>query len=149
MIEVAPSIHPRAVEAEVSGEIAGVKVTGRVDVLDVEGRIHDFKSSGRTPNDVEPDQLFQLATYAELIPEASGEVRIHSLVKLKSPKLVQLTRTIDAEDRAAIEKQYPLAQEGMRQGLYMPNRCSMLCSRRNCAFWRECQTEFGGKVPLT
>ncbi len=41
---------------------------------------------------------------------------------------------------------YPLVQEGMQSGLYFPNRQSLLCSRRQCAFWRECQREFGGSV---
>jgi hypothetical protein len=40
---------------------------------------------------------------------------------------------------------YPLVQEGIRNGLYFPNRQSTLCSRRNCAFWRQCEREFGGE----
>jgi hypothetical protein len=38
MAEGAPSIQPAAVELEVGGEIAGVKVRGFIDLLDVDGR---------------------------------------------------------------------------------------------------------------
>jgi hypothetical protein len=34
----------------------------------------------------------------------------------------------------------------MRTGVLMPNRRSPLCSRKNCAFWRACEKEFGGAV---
>ena len=43
MDEVAPKVEPAAVELDVQGEISGVKVRGRVDVLDVEGRLIDFQ----------------------------------------------------------------------------------------------------------
>src|ERR1039458_10664029 len=41
MDEVAPTVEPAAVELDVQGEISGVAVRGRVDVLDVEGRLID------------------------------------------------------------------------------------------------------------
>ncbi len=142
-------IQPIAVELEVAGAIGGVPVRGFVDVLDIDARVHDFKTRKTSPNGWEPADVFQLATYTALVPGASGEGRIHGLIKTKTPKYVQLTRTIEAADVAAIETQYPLAQEAMRSGLYMPNRNSNLCSRRNCSYWAACESEFGGKVPLT
>jgi hypothetical protein len=44
------------------------------------------------------------------------------------------------------EKLYPLVREAMREGLYLPNRSSKLCSYRHCAFAAECEFEFGGRV---
>jgi hypothetical protein len=55
MDEVAPKVEPAAVELDVHGEIAGVAVRGRVDVLDVEGRLIDFKTASRPPSCVSPD----------------------------------------------------------------------------------------------
>src|ERR1039457_4627046 len=63
MDEVAPTVEPAAVELDVQGEISGVRVRGRVDVLDVEGRLIDFKTASRRPSCVSPDYAFQLATY--------------------------------------------------------------------------------------
>jgi hypothetical protein len=41
---------------------------------------------------------------------------------------------------------YPLVQDAMRGGLYVPNRASNLCSRKHCAFWKACTAEFGGTI---
>jgi hypothetical protein len=43
---------------------------------------------------------------------------------------------------------YPVAQEAMRRGYYMPNRGSVHCSRHQCPHWRRCQQDFGGVVEL-
>jgi hypothetical protein len=43
-------------------------------------------------------------------------------------------------------KLYQIAQEGMRSGLYVPDRSSFLCSRKYCSFWGRCVEEYGGEV---
>jgi hypothetical protein len=47
---------------------------------------------------------------------------------------------------AQIDRMYPLAQEAMRSGLYVPNRNSNLCSRKYCPFWEYCESDYGGVV---
>jgi hypothetical protein len=34
----------------------------------------------------------------------------------------------------------------MREGIYLPNRSSNLCSYKHCAFAAACEDEFGGRV---
>jgi uncharacterized membrane-anchored protein len=41
---------------------------------------------------------------------------------------------------------YPVAQDAMRRGYYMPNRASIDCSRHQCPHWRRCEQDFGGVV---
>ena len=147
MDQSAPLIDPAAVEIHVEGEIAGVKVQGWVDLLDLDGRIIDIKTSARKPSSIEPEYRFQIATYAQLIPCASGQARVDTLVKTKTPSLVTQNFTITNQDLLATHELYPLAQRVMRSELYMPNRVSLLCSRRNCSFWRHCEREWGGEVP--
>jgi hypothetical protein len=146
MDEVAPTVEPAAVELDVQGEIAGVSVRGRVDVLDVEGRLIDFKTASRRPSSVSPDYAFQLATYQQITPGASGEVRIDSLVKTQTVQIVQQAYTVGEADVRATEVLYPMAQKAMGSGMYCPNRQSMLCSQKHCSFWKECEEEFGGRV---
>ena len=50
------------------------------------------------------------------------------------------------EDVRHTETLYPMVRDAIQQGIYLPNRGSLLCSRRHCAFWRACEREFGGKV---
>ncbi len=67
-------------------------------------------------------------------------------MKTKTVQLVPQSYTVGNQDLRATEILYPLVQEGMRKGLYFPNRQSVMCSRRNCAFWRDCEREYGGAV---
>ena len=98
MDEVAPTVEPAAVELDVQGEISGVSVRGRVDVLDVGGRLIDFKTASRRPSCVSPDYAFQLATYRQITPGASGAVRIDSLVKTQTVQIVQQAYTVEEPD---------------------------------------------------
>jgi hypothetical protein len=146
MDEAAPWIQPAAVEIEVTGEIGGVSVRGIVDLLDEEGCVVDVKTAARKPSGVSPDYAFQLATYRQITPGASGEARLDTLVKTKTVQLIQQMYTVAPQDLQATEVLYPLVQAGIAGGLYFPNRQSLTCSRRNCAFWRQCEREFGGTV---
>jgi len=146
MDEVAPKVEPAAVELDVQGEIAGVAVRGRVDVLDVEGRLIDFKTASRRPSCVSPDYAFQLATYQQITPGASGEVRIDSLVKTQTIQIVQQAYTVGEPDIRATQVLYPMAQKALGSGMYCPNRQSLLCSQKHCSFWKHCEAEFGGQV---
>ena len=92
---------------------------------------------------------FQVATYRRLTPGATGAGRIDTLVKTKSPQLIQQSFSITEQELRATDTLYPLAQELMRGGVYVPNRQSMMCSRRNCAYWRHCEQKWGGEVPET
>lgn len=84
MEEAAPSIEPAAVELDVEGKIGGVKVLGKVDLIDTDGRVVDVKTSARRPSGIAPDYAFQLATYRQIAPGANGEARLNTLVKTKT-----------------------------------------------------------------
>jgi len=147
MDQMAPTIDPAAVELKVEGEIAGIRVRGWIDLLDVEGRVIDIKTAKAKPSSIEPMHKFQVATYAHLIPGASGEARVDTLVKTKSPQIISQSFHITAEEMKVAKTLYPAAHEAMRQQHFMPNRLSMMCSRRNCSYWRHCEREWGGEVP--
>jgi len=149
MEEAAPRIEPAAVELRVEGVIAGVKVTGYIDLLDVIGCVIEIKTAKVRPSSINPMHRFQVATYRHLTPRAQGTGRIDTLVKTKSPQLIQQPFAISEQELKAIHNIYPTAQELMRTGVSLPNRQSMLCSRRHCAYWRHCEQRWGGEVPET
>ena len=132
---------------EVEGEIAGINVRGWIDLLDVEGRVIDIKTAKAKPSSIEPMHKFQVATYAHLIPGASGEGRVDTLVKTKTPQIISQSFHITQEEMKVARTLYPAAHEAMQQQHFMPNRLSMMCSRRNCSYWRHCERERGGEVP--
>jgi len=144
--EVAPKIDPAGVELPVAGRIGGVEIHGIVDLLDTSGRIIDLKSAARKPAGVAASYGFQIATYSQLLPQASGEARIDTAVCTKTPSIVTMSYTVSAADRLMTERVYPRVQQAMRDGMVLPNRGSNLCSRKYCNFWAECEDEFGGRV---
>jgi hypothetical protein len=146
--EAAPAIRPAAVEEKVEGVIAGVRVQGRVDIRETDGTVRDIKTACRRPSGVSAAHKFQLATYVQITPEATGAACIDTLVKTKEPQLIQISHRIDDAEIRQTHVMYPLVQDAMRGGLYVPNRASNLCSRKHCAFWRACEREFGGQVSV-
>lgn len=112
--EVAPMVEPAAVEVHVSGEIGGVKVQGFIDILDMEGRIIDLKTGRATPSGIEPMNRFQIATYRQLTPAASGKGRLDTLVKTKTPKVVLQSFDVTPEDIRATQTLYARAGQAMQ-----------------------------------
>src|ERR1700730_3072323 len=117
---LAPTIDPAAVEHKVDGEIGGVKVRGWIDLLDVEGRVIDIKTAKARPSSIEPMNKFQIATYSQLVSGASGEGRIDTLVKTKTPQVVSQSFQITAEEMRAAQTLYPAAHDAMRQSATFP-----------------------------
>ncbi len=147
--EVASAIEPAAVELHVEGEIGGVRIQGFIDILDVDGRIIDIKTAKASPSSIEPMNRFQVATYSQLAPAASGKGRLDILVKTKLPKVVLQSFDVTRKDVRATQTLYARAGQAMRSEHYMPNRLSMFCSRRHCAYWRSCESEWGWEIPET
>ena len=146
LAEAAPAIKPAAVEVPISGTIAGIPVRGIADILTIGGMVVDIKTAARKPSGLAADHALQLATYAQLVPGASGETRIDTLVGTKEPQLVQIEHMPGEAGRRLVERVYPLVAEGIAGGLYLPNRNSNVCNRRYCAFADACEREFGGCV---
>jgi hypothetical protein len=106
----------------------------------------DLKTAVRRPSCLSPDYAFQIATYRQITPGASGEARLDHLVKTQTVQLIHQAYTVGEQDLQATRTIYPLVQEGIQSGLHFPNRQSILCGRKQCAFWRQCEREFGGTV---
>jgi hypothetical protein len=145
--EAAGSVQPGTVEQAVVGEIAGVKVRGIVDVIDVNGCVVDFKTASKRPNGITAEHGLQLTTYAMITPGASGVCRLDTVTKTKTAQVIQQSYEVGPEERRFAETLYPMVQDSIRDGLYPPHRSNLLCSRRHCGHWRSCEREFGGRVP--
>ena len=103
-------------------------------MLNTSGRIIDLKTASRKPTGVSADYAFQVASYRQLCPGASGMARVDTLVATKVPQVITQEYTVSAADMKMTETLYPLVREAMREGIYLPNRSSNLCSYKHCAF---------------
>jgi len=144
--EAAPLIQPAAVESRVAGIIGGVRVSGYVDLLDAEGRLIDSKSAIKPIKGIAHYHRLQLTSYAMITPAATGACRLDTVTKGKTVTLVQKSFCVSEKDRQYAEIVYPMVQDSIREGIFLPRRGSPLCSKRYCGFWRICEKEFGGSV---
>lgn len=139
-----------AVQVPVTGSVAGVRVQGYIDLLTAEGTVIDLKTKKDKPGSIPPDHMLQISTYAVLCPHSRGQAQIDYMVKgrakTSTPKIVTFTRDIGPREILMVESVYPAVQESIRNGVHLPRRTSRLCSRKYCAFWQQCQKEFGGEV---
>ena len=94
--KIPAELRPDAVEVPVEADLHGHGLPTLIGVLDLvqAGIIVDYKTSGQTPN---PERAVhthevQTSSYAVLYREATGRnengIEVHTLVKLKTPKLV-------------------------------------------------------------
>lgn len=94
--KIPADLRPDAVEVPVEADLRAHGLPVLIGVLDLvqSGVIVDYKTSGQTPN---PERAVhthevQTSSYAVLYREATGKretgIEVHTLVKLKTPKLV-------------------------------------------------------------
>ena len=88
-----------------------------------------------------------LALVGLMLLDGLRSCRLDTVTKTQDVQLVQQSCTIGAEERRYAETIYPMVQEGMRDGIYPPRRGCPLCLRRYCGYWRECEREYGGRIP--
>jgi RecB family exonuclease len=115
-------------------EIGGVKIRGIVDLLDTDGRVLDFETASKRPNEISAEHSLQLTTYAMITPGASGLCRLDTGTKTKTVQVIQQSYQVGSEDRRFAEALYPMVQESIQDGIYPPHRSSPMCSRRYCGY---------------
>jgi len=142
--QIAPAIEPSAVELQVDGQIGHQHVRGIVDVIDTHGVVIDLKTSTKKPGAISASYTLQLTTYGMLA--GKRECKLITLARTRTPSWCQHSFTLTPNHTQYAATLYDMAAEAMASGLYLPNRGSNLCSRKYCAFWRECQAEYGGCV---
>ena len=147
MKQAAPRIRPAAVEQKtMRGVLASVRVQGEFDIRDEGGTIIAIRTAQHPPTRMDPMQRFELTTCRRLTYEASGKVRLDILITGNDPHCVSQPWEVTEDDIRFNDTLYPLAQQAMRRGYYIPNRSSVHCSRHHCPHWRRCEDEFGGTV---
>jgi hypothetical protein len=90
--------------------------------------------------------MLQLTSYTMITPTASGLCRLDTVTKGRTVNLTQKGFHVGPADRRYVETIYPMVQESIREGIYLPHRSNNLCSRKYCGYWRSCEREFGGAV---
>lgn len=139
-----PFLQPVKIEFPVMGQIGGVHVLAVIDLITIDARVIDLKTSSRKPTGISAKHSLQLTTYAILAKLDSAA--LHTLTTAAQPKFYVTSTNIGPAEVQYAESVYPLIADSIATGLYPPRRDHQNCSRRFCAYWRECQDEYGGEV---
>ena len=146
--EVAPRIQPLHVERTMMAQFAGYDygVKGTVDLIDDDNNLIDHKTTHKNHKDIWPGYRRQLSQYALLIAankEPLKDTRLDILVATETPEIHHYKVEPDLEHTLALLQN---VGEGIKHGIFIPNRDSFLCSRRQCRYWEACEKRYGGTI---
>jgi hypothetical protein len=156
---IAEFVQPRAVQQTItkvvvdpvtgdSFELKGVLDLRAADPAGVEVAA-DLKTAGRAYGKDAFERRSQPTAYTLLADLPTFE--FHVLTTTKEPQTQVLRATISDSARFAFLKRAGMIrrqiENAFRTGDWLPNRTHMMCSRRYCEFWRECERRNGGQVP--
>ncbi len=143
--KIPPELRPDAVEVPVEADLHEHGLPTLIGVLDLvqAGIIVDYKTSGQTPN---PERAVhthevQTSSYAVLYREATGKreagIEVHTLVKLKTPKLV-VTATPPMSDpqQTRLFRLIEAYVQGLDRADFVPSPGLQCVS---CEFFNECR----------
>ena len=155
--ETAPTVQPMSIQEKLEAKIDGsdYELFQFADVITTDNEIIDNKTSGRSLPDkngvvVPHDHRVQLTMYSLGFKYNYGQepssLGLDYLVKNKSPKVQRARWKPNGDDSKLVLSLINRVAKGIDKEVFIPNRAHFMCSKRFCAFWRECQQEFGGKV---
>lgn len=145
--EVAPQIMPREAEARKTVRLSELDrdLVAVIDVIDIEGAIHDYKTASKAPVKDVLTKSLQLPVYARIYREEHGkeESRIiyDYLVKTKVPKYIPI-ETEEAVSDEKIESAMETIKTVCRcidAGLFYPRTDHFGCNEKWCGYWNICK----------
>lgn len=149
---IKPDEMPEAVEVPVEADLSkhGLPVLiGVLDLVRSGGRIVDFKSSGKTPDNESAlhQNGLQLDCYSVLYREAAGKREsareLHYLIKTKAPKVIIMESGPMLEyQQSRLFRLMEDYVDGLERGDFIP-AVGMQCL--GCEFQNECRKWDGGK----
>jgi RecB family exonuclease len=145
--QISPRIQPTAVEQKLEASFKNfpTKLNGIVDLADVNGVVIDHKTTTRRQQMPEKYKI-QVGIY-KVLKQARGDqisdCRIDWLIRKANPEIVHVEVIPDVNFAL---RMFQMVCAGIEKEVFIPNRDSMLCTRRFCAYWPQCQAKVGGTV---
>jgi CRISPR/Cas system-associated exonuclease Cas4 (RecB family) len=148
---ITPEIHPAFVEQEFELMLSnGMKFTGVMDLITKDKKLIERKTKNRKPSNPDGDHKLQLvayhAGYTVQKQEAPKEARIDYVISTKQPQALSYSVSVKDSDTKYLLSLISAVKDGIEKGVAIPNRSSMMCSRKYCAYSYECEKKFGGQV---
>lgn len=156
--EIAEKIQPISVQEKLAIKFDDFHydILQYADVITENKIIIDNKTAGRSVPQkngeykISHDHMFQLTMYGIGYKinynEDIKELGLDYLIKNKSPKIQQVRWKPNNTDKKYTLGLIKNVANGIDNETYIPNRSHFMCSKKFCAYWKECEKNFGGKV---
>lgn len=135
--EAAPLVMPVAVEDTFTVSLAGIPVTGRLDVVTAT-QVVDWKTSGKSPNRDDVVKSTQTSLYARATGKPLSFVYLVNQVKGVKVAPVEVGEDESAQAARLAEATVADVAEGMALGVWPRNRNGWHCSKRWCGYYDRC-----------
>ena len=157
---IAKEIQPKMVQKRLAVEFNDFdfNILQFADVITEDDVIIDNKTAGRSVSIskvtnkllVPHDHRLQLTMY-DIGYEVNESIKAKSLgldylIKNKKPKIQQPRWKPNKEDRQYVLGLMEHVANGVKKEVFIPNRNNMMCSKKFCGYWQECEKKYGGKV---
>lgn len=149
--EIAPRIQPQIVEQKIALNFDGMpySLIGTIDLIDEDSVLIDHKTSRKVFKQVSTSHVRQLSGYeflAESIKLNIKSARIDMLTAKSKDTNTGIRHIPIVTDRKEFVNTFIVVSNGIKKGVFYPNRNSFLCNKKYCSFWNECEKKYGGKV---
>lgn len=150
--QIAVELQPVEVQTKAMFVHPDVTIRGYADVVAdrrTGGRIiGDQKTAKKRWNKTTVDRNVQSVAYA--LGKGIDDFEFHVGVKTANPSIQLIQTRVSPRDKAGLILRASIAKRdilhALRTGDFAPNRNHYLCTKRHCAFWRECIKRHGGRV---
>jgi hypothetical protein len=144
--ELAPKLNPAKTEETWRLELKGypVDLVGTTDLKEVNKKVRDLKTSGKSPDKTDAEDSEQLTMYALAERTLAGEkgdvqVALDVLVKTKIPKVVTLESYRTDDDFREVLERVGRAARVIETGAFFPaDPQSWWCSAKWCGYYDRC-----------
>lgn len=168
---VAPYVQPLEVEEAYVMDFKRVEwnFQGKVDLVDVNHRLFETKTTGVGLSVPRQDHLIQVSAYTmaykkrkikKLSEKMEGEELLKATATIKEAKsridyaicgqqkqrVISFDIEITQEDERMFLNLLAQVARGIKNEIWPHNRIDNYCTRRFCSYWRECQDLCGGRV---
>lgn len=146
--EIAPRIIPIAVEQRIKVTFKNYDygLAGTIDLYDADSIVIDHKTTSKKIDGTIPEGYKRQLSAYTILEEATGR-------KVSSARIDYFKRdTLDVRhlsvpvDREYFMNMFQTVGDAIKNGIFIPNRSSFLCSKRYCKFYAECEKRFSGTV---
>lgn len=145
MAEVAPTIQPKFIEQEVRVPFDGYELLGYIDLIDQDNTIIDTKTTKKTPSAGMLTNGLQLSAYTMTYQFLTGDdpagVRLDYIVRLKTPKVVQIGAKKTSNDVNRFLSIMDRVVGNIADNNFYPNPTCMSCNPKSCTYFEVCQRE--------